>query len=561
MLHRVSPIDAAVLGIEVNPYAAELACVTIWIGELQWMIENGFGASKNPILKPMDQIECRDAILNGDGTEPEWPTVDVIVGNPPFLGDRFHLRELGEEYTARIRATYHRRVPGRADLVVYWFQKATDLLLAGKICRFGLVGTKSIAKGASRRPLDAIVQSGRALIDQAWTNEPWVNEGAAVRVAIVSATRDATALIPLLNGQPVAGIAADLTEKQPYGALTDAQRIPENKAIAFQGVKLTGSFDVEDEVARAFLVAQGNPNMHPNSDVIRRLLDIDDVVSRPSDRWVIDFGVDTPISVASGYVAPFEYVRERVPSERSTIRESRLREPYWLFQRPRPALRKAVKPLTRYIVTPESSEYRVFRWADRQMLHVGSVFAIAREDDTTFGVLHSSLHEVWATAQGNRLGAGNQRRYNITVTLETFAFPNDLTPDIPAKVFESDPRAKRVATAAKQLNELRENWLNPPELMDRVSEVVPGYSDRLVPKNETAAKELKKRTLTNLYNANPAWLQHAHRELDEAVAAAYGWGWPLTDEEILKRLFKLNQERAGRQQAGAKIANEDVLPQ
>ena len=92
MLHRVSPIDAAVLGIEVNPYAAELACVTIWIGELQWMIENGFGASKNPILKPMDQIECRDAILNGDGTEPEWPTVDVIVGNPPFLGDRFHLR-------------------------------------------------------------------------------------------------------------------------------------------------------------------------------------------------------------------------------------------------------------------------------------------------------------------------------------------------------------------------------------------------------------------------------------------------------------------------------------
>jgi len=121
-----------------------------------------------------------------------------------------------------------------------------------------------------------------------------------------------------------------------------------------------------------------------------------------------------------------------------------------------------------------------------------------------------------------------------------------LSPNIPADGYAPDTRAQRIAAVAKRLNELRENWLNPPELVDRVPEVVPGYPDRLMPKNAAAAADLKKRTLTNLYNANPAWLQHAHRELDEAVAAAYDWEWPLADEEILKRLFELNQERAGR---------------
>ena len=194
------------LGIEVNPYAAELARVTIWIGELQWMIENGFPGAKNPILKPLDHIQCRDAILNEDGSEPSWPDVDVIVGNPPFLGDRFHLRELGEEYTGKLRAAYRGRVAGRADLVTYWFKKAIELLLKGKITRFGLVGTKSIAKGASRGPLDDLVDSEMGVIDHAWTNEPWVNEGAAVRVAIVCGSERRNASPMLLNGQPTTGI-------------------------------------------------------------------------------------------------------------------------------------------------------------------------------------------------------------------------------------------------------------------------------------------------------------------------------------------------------------------
>ena len=140
-------------------------------------------------------------------------------------------------------------------------------------------------------------------------------------------------------------------------------------------------------------------------------------------------------------------------------------------------------------------------------------------------------------------------RYTPSTTFETFPFPEGLTPNIPASEYADDPRAQKIAAAAARLNELRENWLNPSDLVRREPEVVPGYPDRLFPVDERAAAELKKRTLTNLYNARPAWLDNAHRELDEAVAEAYGWGddWRaglLTEDEILKRLFELNQQRS-----------------
>ena len=143
-----------------------------------------------------------------------------------------------------------------------------------------------------------------------------------------------------------------------------------------------------------------------------------------------------------------------------------------------------------------------------------------------------------------RHGVGNDPEYMHTLCFETFPFPAGLTPDIPAADCADDPRAQAIAEAARRLNELRENWLNPEDLVERVPEVVEGYPDRIVHKDNKAAAILKKRTLTNLYNERPAWLDHAHRALDEAVAAAYGWPANLTDEEILGRLFHLNQERA-----------------
>jgi type II restriction/modification system DNA methylase subunit YeeA len=174
---------------------------------------------------------------------------------------------------------------------------------------------------------------------------------------------------------------------------------------------------------------------------------------------------------------------------------------------------------------------------------------ICRDDDVALGVLHSRFHEAWTLATCSWHGAGNDPVYNASTVFETFPFPEGLTPDIPAADYADDPRAQAIAGAAVRLNELREAWLNPPDLVRREPEVVAGYPDRLLPVDAAAAAELKTRTLTNLYNARPAWLAHAHAALDQAVADAYGWGeeqraGSLSDDEVLARLFALNQARA-----------------
>jgi type II restriction/modification system DNA methylase subunit YeeA len=175
-----------------------------------------------------------------------------------------------------------------------------------------------------------------------------------------------------------------------------------------------------------------------------------------------------------------------------------------------------------------------------------------RDDFATFGILSSVFHEFWALNTCSFYGVANTPRYSHKSTFETFPFPEGLTPNIPAADYASDLRAQKIAAAAERLNTLRENWLNPPDLVQRVPEVVPGYPDRILPVDDKAAATLKKRTLTNLYNQRPAWLDHAHADLDEAVAEAYDWGddWragKLDEDEILSRLFQLNQQRAAAQ--------------
>lgn len=539
---RVGP--EAVKGIEVNPYAAELARVTIWIGELQWMIENGFSASRNPILKPLDQIECRDAILNENGTEPEWPKADAIVGNPPFLGGKMLRSGLGDEYVDRLFALYDDRVPAEADLVVYWFEKAAAQLARKRGHRAGFVATNSIRGGANRRVLERLV--GKSTIFEAWSDEPWINEGAAVRVSLIAFATDGNA------PRHLDGLAVDLisTDLRPAGRsgvdVTQAARLPENRDLCFMGVTKVGPFDIPGAVARSW-IPQPNPHGRGNADVLRPSWNGIDVTRRLRDVWIIDFGTNMPEAQAACYEAPFAHVVSEVKPMRATNNRENYRRLWWLHGEPRPSLRAAIARLDRTIATPEVAKHRVFAWLPKGVLPDKNLQVVVRDDDVTFGILSARPHGVWALRLGTSLE--DRPRYTPTTTFETFPFPEGLTPNIPATAYADDPRAQRIAAAAKRVNELRENWLNPPELVERVPEVVPGYPDRLLPKNEVAAKELKKRTLTNLYNAIPAWLQHAHRDLDEAVAAAYGWEWPLSDDVILKRLFDLNQARAAQQNA------------
>jgi len=545
-LPRVGP--EAVMGIELNPYAAELARVSVWIGEIQWMRRNGFEAARNPILRKLDTIENRDAVLNPDATQANWPKVDVVVGNPPFLGNKRMIAALGEPYTLSLRAAYP-NVPGSADLVCYWFAQAWQMIADGQLTRAGLVSTNSIRGGANREVLKPIVASGR--IFDAWSDEEWTVDGAAVRVSLVSFDGEKGGAARL-DGAAVAEVFADLSSQRGGSDITSAARLGENHDVAFQGTLKVGDFDVEGDVARAWLKLPLNPNGRPNSDVLRPWANGADLTRRPSGKWIIDFGVRMTQQDAALYEVPFAHVAKNVQPVRALVRREGHRKNWWIYGEARVAMRQAIAPCARFIATPRVAKHRLFCWLDNTVMPDGRLVVIGRDDETTFGILHSRFHEVWSLALGGWHGVGNDPQYTPSLGFETFPFPAGLTPNIPAADYAADPRARKIAAAAARLNELRENWLNPADLVKRVPEVVPGYPDRILPVSPDAETELKKRTLTNLYNARPAWLDHAHRDLDEAVAEAYGWGddWRaglLTDDVILERLFTLNQERAAAQ--------------
>ncbi len=537
-----------VMGIELNSYAAELARVTVWIGELQWMLRHGMSPSKNPILKPLNHIACRDALLSlpspasgrgaggeGDFVEAQWPQADCIIGNPPFLGGSKMLRELGEDYVQTLRAEYDGRVPGGADLVTYWFEKARAQIEAGKCQRAGLVATNSIRGGANQKVLARIGETTR--IFNAWSDEEWINEGAAVRVSLVCFGNIEGAT---LDGNTVESIHADLTAGAGLN-LTQAKPLKENAGVCFQGSQKIGVFDIEGELARKWLMLP-NPNGQPNSDVLKSSWNGLDVTRRPRDGWIIDFGTVMSEADAALYEVPFEYVTQHVKPEREKNNREAYRKYWWRHGEPRIAMRAALKGLPRYIATPHVSKHRVFIWLDVSVLPDKMLIVAARSDDTTFGILHSRFHELWALRMGSSLE--DRPRYTPTTTFETFPFPEGLTPNLAPPNY-NNPVAAEIAPAAQKLNTLRDNWLNPPEWVDWVrtpEEEKAGYPLRPVAKLGFE-NELKKRTLTNLYNIRPAWLANAHAELDAAVAAAYGWADytpDMSDEEILRRLLALN---------------------
>jgi len=543
-----------VCGIEIEPYAAELARVTLWIGDLQWMKKNGFTGWSEPILSTLAQIENRDALLNPDGTDATWPEVDAIIGNPPFLGGKRMRDGLGDAYVERLFSTYRGRVPAEADFVTYWIEKAWRSVAGSNPdgapnmspVRVGLVTTNSIRGGASRRVLDPIADA--AAIWEAWPDEPWVLDGAAVRVSMLGFGNGFAGR--QLDGRPVGQINADLTAAGTD--LTKAARLEENKSVAFQGPVKVGAFDVERDVAVSFLTAPLNPNGKQNSDVVRTWVNGSDIVRRPSGKWIIDFDALSEQEAAL-YEGPFRHVVTHVKPERARNADRQRREKWWRFGRSGGDWRSAASAVSRVIVTPRVAKHRVFVWREARLMPDSAVVAIARDDDTAFGILHSRFHELWSLRLGTWLGVGNDPRYTPSTTFETFPFPEGLTPNIPAADYADDPRAVAIAGAAAELNRLREAWLNPPDLVRIDPEVVPGYPDRVLPRDEAAAKVLKTRTLTNLYNQRPAWLDMAHRRLDEAVAAAYGWPADLSDDEVLARLFALNQERAAAEAAPAKV--------
>ena len=520
-------------GIEKNPFAAELAQVVVWIGHLQWLRLNGWleGQPIEPILQTLHSIECKDAILafdaDGQPVEPEWPEVDVIIGNPPFLGGNKVRKEMGDNYVEALFTLYRDRVPAFADLVCYWFERARALLEVGKVKRAGLLATQAIRGGANRKVLELIKRSGD--IFMAWSDRKWIQNGAAVQVSMIGFDNGSEKL-KKLNDNLVENINSDLTSDID---ITKSTILSENTGISFQGPSPKGAFDVSHEVAIGLIESSINSNGKPNTDVVRPVCSAIDIGQRNRRKWTIDFALMSE-EVASDYKEPFNYVFRMVYPTRSTNRRATYAEKWWQYAEARPGMRKALEKCSRYIATPRVSKHRIFIWLTKDILANDGTIVFACDDDYFFGVLHSNVHELWARAMGTQLReAESGFRYTPTSTFETYPFP---WPPGTEPAESDSPLIKAIADAARDLVHLRDAWLNEPGLSDA---------------------ELKKRTLTNLYNARPDWLSVAHRTLDVAVFAAYGWPDTLSDDEILARLLALNLERAAGHGAAVPVVEND----
>ncbi len=404
---------------------------------------------------------------------------------------------------------YEGRVPAGADLVCYWFEKARDRVANGATKRVGFLSTNSIRGGVNRKVLQRIKETGDIFFAE--SDRPWILNGAAVRVSMVGFD-DGSEADKALDGAPVATIYTDLTGDLDLSA---ARKLEENRGICFFSIKKGGPFDVPGEVARRWLALPTNPNGRPNSDVVRPWYNGLDVARRPRDMWIVDFGTETTEEEAALYEAPFEYVRTHVKPIRAENRRERRRRLWWLFSETAPGMRRGIENLPRFLVTPAVSTHHILAWLDQKIVPDQQLIVFARADDYSFGVLHSRAHELWATKMGTWMGVGNDPRYTPTTCFETFPFPEP-----------TEEQRDAIAGAAKRLDDLRRNWLNP---------------------EGTSEAELKRRTLTNLYNARPTWLINAHAALDRAVYVAYGWSEnpeEMNEEELLGRLLSLNTRQA-----------------
>jgi hypothetical protein len=596
-LGHATVTPAQFLGLEIKPWAHEIAELVIWIGHLQWH-RRIFGMVKppEPILKHLHTIEHRDAVMTFAGREPDvdpatglvrtrwdgltytthpatglpvpdeqarepgwryldprpaaWPACDFIVGNPPFIGAATMRRLLGDGYVEALRATYP-EVPDSADLVMFWWHKAAELVRTGQVRRFGFITTNSLSQAFNRRVLEHHLGAAKPLkLLWAIPDHPWVEGdlGAAVRIAMTVGTRpedpspvrrfavtaegpeagdDARAVT--LDGGVVGAVFADL---RAGADVTAAQPLNANRGLSCRGVSLHGAgFIVTRAEAEAWGYDPADPRPTALARVVKPYRNGRDLTATSRDAFVIDFyGLSQAEAMA--FPGPFQRVLERVKPERDVNNGEEYRRNWWLFGKTRPAFRPALAGLPRYIATVETAKHRVFQFLDGAILPDNMLIAIASEDALHLGVLSSRLHVVWALAAGGRLGVGNDPRYNKSRCFDPFPFPAP-----------TEPQADSIRTLAEQLDAHRKTVL-----AEHPTLTLTGLYNVLAALRAGEPLDSKAQRINELGRVST--LKLLHDQLDAAVAAAYGWPADLDDEAILLRLVALNAERRAEEAAG-----------
>ena len=351
---QVSPLQ--LYYIEIDPYAHDLAQTVVWIGYIQWLRANGYGYPAEPILKPMGaNFLCADSLFT------DWPEVDFIVGNPPFLGGK-KLRTgdgksagsgLGDEYVEKLFAAYRDRLTPEADLCCYWFEKAREQIEHGKCQRAGLLATQGIRGGANREVLKRIKETCDIFFAE--SDRPWIINGANVHVSMVAFDNGAEKS-RVLDGKVVKEISPQLDAESKTHTATI---IKANTGVSFMGITPAGPFDISSQIALDWLL-DPNASGKPNSDILRPYFNGNDLTKRAREAWTVDFGVDMPLEIAASYEKPFGYLEKEVKPIRGENRREAYAKKWWIYAESRPAMRGSFSSHSRFLATCMVAKHRMF---------------------------------------------------------------------------------------------------------------------------------------------------------------------------------------------------------
>lgn len=590
------------LGIEINPRAAAIAELVIWIGYLQWHFKRyGSTPPPEPILQDFHNIEFRDAVLDYDGKELDidpktgkvktrwggkmikhpvtgedvpdasdqvpiyrylnprpatWPDADYIVSNPPFIGNARMRDRLGDGYTETLRQVYP-DVPDTVDFVMYWWHKAADLIRTNsKFKTFGFITTNSISQVRQRKVIEFHQnQKNPIRLFFAIPDHPWTDEGAAVNIAMTAGELDT------LQSSNIAHLGNVICESIGETPEDSAEKVDiqwRNVGLIFSNLK-TGSDIGKCQKIKAnlqlscpgmkmtgagFLLTKqeaidlGFNEINNKVPVIKKYLHGRDITDKARGLYTIDLFGLSIEEVQSLYPNVYQWIYERVKPERDMNNRKALRDNWWIYGEARATLRPALRDLKRYIVTIETAKHRVFIFLNYDVIPDNRLIAIAFDDAYYLGILSSQVHIIWALAAGGRLE--DRPIYTKTKCFDPFPFPNP-TPEQKQKIREL---GERLDSHRKRVQ------TQHPEI------TITGMYNLLekIRKGETftaADKAYNNKALVST-------LKQIHDELDNAVFDAYGWQ-DLKDNQktkaeieeiILERLVALNAERAEEERHG-----------
>lgn len=507
-------------GIDIDPFAVEVARLTMMLGKELAAVELG----DHQEILPLDDLS--DNIVQGDALFMDWPRFDACIGNPPYLGRRKIVQERGASYAAQLDEAFP-AVKGVSDYVVYWFQLAQHRLPEGG--RAGLVATNTVRQTATRKAsLDYVIDHGGTIVD-AWSTIPWSGD-AAVYVSIVNWVNGATdqervlwldegnqrVEVPEINGSLATGVD-----------LRSAVDLPQNKKpkVLFQG-QTPGHMGFVVSVAQARRMIERDAR---SEEVLFPYISGEELLHQGEPgRWVIDFPQNDPVEAEAFAPVPFDHLRQLVlPDRKAKAEEEERRNTealsanpkarvnwhhrnflarWWKHAYRREDLLAAMASKDRIIaLAATASENRrpVFEYIPTSWHPSHAVQCFTWSDDYHFGVLHSSLHEMWFRARCSTLE--ERLRYTSTTVFNSFPWPLD--PD--------GAHVSRIEDLVRDLVELRGRY--------------------------------KKfgRSLAQQYNSlndpgkNP--LRDVHDALDEAVVALYGFE---PSGDLLDQTLQLNRRLA-----------------